>query len=1221
MNTQPISNSPTVMNSVTNQDTTHTAFGLPTEPTQDPVNNNDSSPRGPPSSDWDFFGDDEEFLQALETSDAAWPAVPGTQQTQDDSQHADSIVQPSLNDSNDVVTEAIVMNQSQVSNIVDVDDPRSDFSTAADAMLISDHYADLPNSPEFSLDDLPIFSKQNTVEDREGENEHPQTQHSELDMLVLDLDSKLGEPAVNDSSNEVVDFQFTQKMDMLDIISEPPSTTDADSRKKSNGCSGQPASPTAITENEPGSRLKLSLRQRNAIQLHPFTIEHARFQHLLGRSSMKGKIKAISTQVTDSQDTEFTPSNTQLVDAATDEIQTSQPYATSSRRRTTSSKKMNNKKTSLPSKVRGRTQNRLTTTTTTNSSSSSSSSSSRTTSRADTVVIDDTPSPVFDKYGLDILQDTTRTTDAGKSKIITFQKKKRSRREKSAVRRFPPSSSASALKKDIFDFDALPRSTFNFATSQADNLNASSIAVSDQDRRVQQQLREMNDEADFNDFDYSMEDDEDEETDDMDIDNEDMVKRRFRIKKHSILDSSDEDSDEGQGIDASSDEEGGPAVEQELTESELDAIFDFPGAGPSSTIKTTNKRLIKPSRDDDIVPIVQDELEYREHKRQRVGLQDVLKKKKTLKSILPASFLKVYHKELLEEDRFRKTPKKRTTHAAKSTPTTTATAAPASATASATAKQNKRSTNKPHADVFAAFLGSQSDDDSDDDSDNMQDAYPTLDDYVTRLDYPTQIPAIGNARFEGPSTTTSDLLGFFGKSTFKQAHLNPEANSNSGSARQQPHSEHGIVYPVEESIEDNRVQRQYQGSPSPKKARKSTTRAPRSSIAIKQSAKSRRKKVRRTRDDIYVHTPYSYRAWSDRSGQAPDNNGRRYFQERADMPRMAFDDIYVGTRQYVRYANESLDGERFNDIFSNQQIEHIKEKLNVHVVHTLPNVISRVRHLHDYDLRRILGLKDTVYLHHRLLAPLLSPIPNLKSAYKHLASNYTDLKLFEKHLLWRSIVPKNKSLIGHLFYRISGDIYKVCKQDILDGCMDLPGHDHVYTFVSICLTQWIPLHQYDDRLQLTEMFMRYIRYLGRFVPQLVEDHKTADLAWRPIVKLMVFILDWTCRLHHLGVHQIDWSVTLCTKALIDILVFIGFDDIKACSKDYLSEAWICLLQIMSVSSKTSGFYFHEQVFLDQITDSIKTKSRSSDVYEFEKRRTTRLWAESLNFIIEKYMMP
>ncbi|CEP10694.1 hypothetical protein [Parasitella parasitica] len=1221
-------------------------------PEQDSASNNDNSPKNPPSSDSDLFGDEEELLQVLETDDAAWTAVSGFQQTQDDNKrHVDSIVQPLLDDDSDIVAETIAANQSQILNLEDVDDSRSNASSVVDAMLMSDHYADLPDSPEFSLDDLPIFSKKRTIRDNdliettdsqtvtrrdslramEIDNVPPQTQNSEVDMLDIDLGSILDESAVNNDNSEVVVGynQSTQKMSKLDLNDKLPSTANANNSKESNADPGQ-ATPSSTAESEHdelASRFKLSLRQRNAIQLHPFTLEQARFQHLIGRSSIKDKIKVVSTQVIDSQDTEFTLSNTQLVDAPTNEIEISQ--ADSGRKTTTASKKKSARKTSsLPSRPKKHTQNRpnITSITSTNA-----------TSRADTVAIDGISSPVLvDEYnnGLDPLKEISKITKSSKPKMITFQKKKRSKREKSAVRRFPPSSSASALNKDIFDFDALPQSTFNFASSSLGSSNASNIATSDQDSRVQLQLREMNDEADYNDFYYSMEENDNEfdgeEAEDMDIDNEDIVKRRFRIKKLAILDSSDEDQS---SVDENEEDEQA-SVEQEPTEAELDAIFDFPGAGPSSTIKPAGRRLIKPSRQDDIVPIVQDELEYREHKRQKVGLQDVLKKEKTLRSILPASFRKVYHKELLEEDKLRKTPKKRTANATKSTTNTTTIAS---------AKQTKRSSNKPLADVFAAFLGSQSEDDSDEDSDDLQDAYSTLDDYVTRLDYLTQAPAQGNTRFEGSATTSSDSLDFFGKST-KQAHLNSSSNlSSTRTTKRPPHSTHRAIYPIEESSEYNRIDRQYHGSYSSRQptrtTKKSTARAPRSSIAIKAppknpkkppsiatrdnpAPKKRRKKVKRTRDDIYVHAPYSYRACNDRSGQAPDNNGRRYFQKRADTPRMAFDDIYVGTRQYVRYASEGLDANRFNDMFSHQQNQHANEKMNVHVIHSLPSVISRVRHLHDYDLRRILGLKDTVYLHHSLLAPLLSPKPDLKSAYKHLAANYTPhMNLFDKHLLWKDITPQNKNLIRHLFYKVSDDIRRICKLDALDECTELPGHDHFYTFVSICLTQWIPLHQYDDRIQLTEMFMRYIRYLGRLVPQLVEECKMAVLAWRPIVKLMVYILDWTCRLHHLGVHQIHWSVRLCTKALIDILVFIGFDDIKSCSKDYLSEAWICLLQIMSVSSKTSGFYFYEQTFVDQMTDSIKTKSRNSGVYEFEKRRTTRLWAESLNFIIEKYMIP
>ncbi|KAG2191565.1 hypothetical protein INT46_006203 [Mucor plumbeus] len=1220
------------------------------DPVQAYLHNNSNSPKDPPSSDWDFFDDDEELIKVLEADDSTWLAVPETQQTQDDNQHEESMEQSLLDNYNGTITDSATLSPIQTMN-ADIEDPRSDISSVADVMLMSDHYADLPNSPEFSLDDLPIFSKHAMLENSdmivdsqpvsvksshgadlvmEIEKEHSQSQHNDLEPTNVHFDPTLKSPQINDNnieSAEVVDHQFAEKMDMLDIIDEqssltpsagiiqaphPPPPVDFGRSEASNPNLEQQPSSTVFVQDETGSRFKLSLRQRNAIQLHPFTIEQARYQHLIGKSNLKGKMKAIITEVEDSQDTEFSLSNTQLVDIPTDEIETTQVSSKSSKKATS---KLKTKKTSLPSKVNKRAQHRPTT------------------QNADEISFEDISSPLFDKYGLDQLvlpPSNTRSNVNKKSKIITFEKKRRSRKGKSVARRFPPSSSSTT--KDIFDFDAQPRSTFKLTSNISNSSNAASSSnqqtmISDDDVYLRRQAQEMNDDIDLYGYDDDNDsNDDDDDTEDMEIDNEDMIKRRFRVKKYAILDSSDEDSNE----------EELPA-EKELTEAELDAIFSFPS---SATAKPTGRRLMRSTADDDIIPVVEDELEYREHKRQRVGLRDVIKKKKALNSVLPASYLKVYEKELLEEDKLRRTPKKRTTKPQKTTATTS------------TAK-NPLSTSKAPANVFAAFLDSQSED-SDDDSEDMQDAYPTLDDYVTRLDYPTEILTASHPIFEGSTASNNGIHSVFENvslidrptrqiSTNSNSELSRRIYPNTGSSpslSRQPRSIKQPIYPTEESIEDNRIQRHYQGSAlkkSPNKPKKLLKRAPRSSIAVQRpvndpkksssmpirdnpAPKKRRKKVKRTRDDIYVHASNSYRAWNDRSGQAPDNNGRTYFQDLTETPRMAFDDIYVGTRQYVRYANESLNGDRFNDLFENQQNQYVKEKLNVHVVHTLPSVISRVRHLRDYDLRRILGLKNTVYLHHRLLTPLLSAIPNVKSAYKHLECNYTDLKLFDKNFVWKSIIPENKKLIGHLFYKASGEIYKICSNNVPLEDTELPNHDHFYTFVSICLTQWIPLYPYEQRIQLTEIFMQYIRYLGQFVPRLVEEYKTGYLPWRPIVKIMIYILDWTCRLHHLGVHQIDWSVTQCTKSLIDILVFIGFDDIKSCSKDYLSEAWICLLQIMSVSSKTSGFYFHEQVFLDQITDSIKTKSRSSDVYEYEKRRTTRLWAESLNFIIEKYMV-
>ncbi|KAI9485867.1 MAG: hypothetical protein EXX96DRAFT_546817 [Benjaminiella poitrasii] len=661
----------------------------------------------------------------------------------------------------------------------------------------------------------------------------------------------------------------------------------------------------------------------------------------------------------------------------------------------------------------------------------------------------------------------------------------------------------------------------------------------------------------------------------------------------------------------------------------------------------------------------------------------MIKKKRLLKSVLPASFIKIYEKELLEEDENRKSEKQ----------------------GSKPAIVENNAHKKPKAstrdiDTFASFLGSQSDEEES--SDDMQDVYPTtMDDYVIRLD--TQLTETPNTNYvksnelyipprhlftsrrniftakdvnqnkdsrKNDTRTDSTSLDIIQPSTnidMNNTSSKPniiQTNNNKSHTNDQPRITSTITLKKrniskgnldEESIEDNRIRGAGYRVPSGnlgrhknRQARSKTSvkrRTPKSSIAIQKpvniaptfvqpipirdnpTPQRRRKRPKRCKDDIYVHAPVSSRIWSDKSGQLPDTNMRMFFKGSDFSSRKAFDDIYVGTQHTARYDSAPLKDGDSSDLTRNaKNPARIKEYIfdiqhSLHVVHSLQSVAKRIKHLYDHDLRRIKGLKDTVYLHHQLLAPLLSATPNLKSAYSRHKDTYAELNLFDKHLLWTNITIEESRIIDYMFFKVSRDLLQACS-NAKESDTELPHHDHFYTFVSICLTQWIPCHTYENRIQLTELFMIHIRSLAWQIPRLVEEYSHKLLPWRSIVKLLIYILDWSCRLHHLGVHPIDWCVTECTQIMMDILVYIGYDSIrsKSTTREYLVEAWVCLIQIITVSSKESGYYFYEQVFIDQLIDSIKRKSRASDSYEFEKRKTTRLWAESLNYILDAYMM-
>ncbi|KAI7900671.1 uncharacterized protein BX663DRAFT_517202 [Cokeromyces recurvatus] len=1093
-----------------------------------------------------------------------------------------------------------------------------------------------PDAPDFSMDELPIFSK-----------EH------------IDQPNKNAILEKNDDSKEVEIQQTTEslKSNQADLLDPTDLQFDAESLQTSED-KDNTNSKTIDSSAQSTSRIpirKISLRQRNAIQLHPFTLEHVQFRNLISKSALKGKIN-----------------DAQLIDIQPDDEILASQYVPPEEQ--TLNIKHKTKRTSAPSKNAKRKQTKQLPT------------------LSEEKFELDLDTQDLEKYGLDHLilpSSLKEKSNKKKNKIITFDKKKGSRKKRSTARK--PLRFSNPLNKDIFAFDINPQSNFNLTAASSARTQPKTNDVSITKAKTANDLETPG--ADIFDFDtsYSLStstttsDNEDDNGSDDDMDEPQLnFSYRLRNKRHLGLNSSDEDDVE---MENSSEQH---KKNRELTKKELDDMFKYPST--LSKLSSIKRLPRKPNHDNDAIPVIADEFEYRENKRRRIRLKDMIKKKKLLKSVLPASFVKIYKKELLEEDKLLKSEKQSSKSAMKSTTkSTTSTNVSGSSSVLEASKAIKDN------EISTISFESQSDEE-DKSSDDMQDLYTTtMDDYVIKLDTQSikdsNLSHIkSNELYIPPRYSFTSRRNIFSKdddsskdtrknmtiqagtnqtsSNIPTSFVNSDANNtvfqasniSVNSNQLHPDNRLDVIYPLmkrntsmdnlhEEPIEDNRVRGfGYRTSSSNKKnprSGKSKSRnnakkiTPKSSIAIEKptnitsstvqsisirnnpAPQRRRKRPKRCKDDIYIHAPS--RIWNDRSGQMPDTNRRMFFKDFDHLPRKAFDDIYVGTQHTARYTLvDNYKGSSLTSAIEDplQMKGHIIDiKANLPLVYSLQSVVKRIKHLYDYDLQRIKGLKDTVYLHHQLLAPLLSATPNLKSAYRKFRKTYAELNLFKKHLLWTNITMEESHIIDYMFFKVSRDILLACSNK-KDNEKDLPGHDYFYTFVSICLTQWIPLHAYESRIQLTELFMIHIRSLAWQILRLVDEYSQLTLPWRSIVKLLIYILDWTCRLHHLGVHPIDWSVTECTQIIMDILVYIGYESIRFNSntKDYLVEAWIFLIQIMSVSSKESGYYFYEQVFIDQLMDSIKRKSRASDSYEFEKRKTTRLWAETLNYILDTYMM-
>lgn len=935
------------------------------------------------------------------------------------------------------------------------------------------------------------------------------------------------------------------------------------------------------------------LRKRSNLQLNPFTVENARYQQLVSRLPPKSKLS--NTQVIptddDDSDADFMLTDTQGVDENVDEILTQE----------LSSLKIRKPKQNV---------------------------------HLPEILSPSTASPVVEnndlelesvrqKYGLDrlILPPSRNIKDNTKKKPITFQIRKKGSKRKQGITRPISSRVIETPAKDIFDFDL-------YALASTKSSIVSPIVIDDSTTSDSSVSR----------FDIDKDGmDEDELRNDDSDDGGDEIPffKRPRLNKRSILlsDSEDENNDD--------DQEEETKTPEILTQEQLDDIFNFP---------TTSRRHLRNAADqDDIVPIVNDEAEHRETKRVRMGIKDL--KAHGLKNVLPASYYKINELKFGEEIRQHRLAKQ-----ARNTTTNPS---------AAIYRQSRKQRNTQ--DIFAAFRSQSDDSDDSDDYDNYIDDHEDHDNGGSFFNPSSRKINKGKEKESVPQT----WYAFSNTAPATSRSLNPSNtvpsssraldSLNTASKTSTFSSSRSIAFTTDapalsdtqyslEAMEDNRVSRQRMRitdsrNRAPNNTPRSTTTSSTSISRLSNTTKRphhvknnamplRRRKPKRTRDDMYVLAPH-YMSNTNQGHHKRNNNETIYANNTSSISnenvrQRAVDDICMYTKPSNIWRKSGLihiGNYDISDYIQNYRFpKELKRQLGVKV-YTLHTIVKKVRGLMDVDLRRISSLKETSYLHHRLLYPLLSSTPNKKSAYIHFEKTHSDLVLFGKKLFWKDIIPKNTGLLNDLFARVFQDMIHMRYDDKYnnqsDFSDDLHDHDYFYVFVSLCLAQWIPILSHEDQIRLTKQFAVRVRSLACTVSELAdltEAQRNVNMPWKAIVKLMLFILDWTCRLHHLGIDNSDWSVTNCTQIIMDILVFIGYDSIKARKEDYLIEAWICVFQIMSVSTGRNGYHFNEQVFLNQMTSSIKRKSKPSEKHEVEKRRTTAQWSEVLENIIVDYMM-
>ncbi|RCH99387.1 hypothetical protein CU097_002184 [Rhizopus azygosporus] len=599
-----------------------------------------------------------------------------------------------------------------------------------------------------------------------------------------------------------------------------------------------------------------------------------------------------------------------------------------------------------------------------------------------------------------------------------------------------------------------------------------------------------------------------------------------------------------------SDEDDDDDEEEQLQPDNHDSIFDFPESVESLTGGYTSRKIIPAEKNEnDVVPVIDDEFEYRPAKRRRVKVADLRKNKNILKGVLPASFLKVYERELNEEE-------KRST----------------SRTARHSALRKRKSDNNKKISTldqpFDAFLGSQSEF-NEDRSSEQYDSY----------------------RYASSTRPVHEKM-----------HSKSQSSRSIHRTRIDEYFNHDT-----EAIEDNRIPNR-QSTVQVRKTSQVSTQRPAS------KAKKKRKRPRRTMDDIYIH---------------PQPKARTHLSQHRSF-QQTLDDMSISSKR--AYNDGHFTVQRPSVEWVRNVAEYLRSTKNAASLRPIPKytlsleeVVEKIQRVFDPDLRCSVRLKNTVYLHHRLLQPLLSTQPNSKRAYAHLKSSFENPVIFHRRIFWTDIGPDRKELIQSLFKCASKLIADSCSRTYgmsFDTESDeIPDLDMFCVFVSVYLTQWLPLQEPMHATIMTQVFGEEIRAMANYICHIVKSVSHTILSWKLIVKTMIFILDWSCRLHLIGINESEWSVSECTQMLIDILVMIGHECITSQEKSFVIEAWICLLQIMTVSSSQGGYYFSGETFMSQLKSAIgKQKGQTSSwiVSETDLQKET-WWTNALTCILEKYM--
>ncbi|CEI92260.1 hypothetical protein RMCBS344292_06527 [Rhizopus microsporus] len=472
-------------------------------------------------------------------------------------------------------------------------------------------------------------------------------------------------------------------------------------------------------------------------------------------------------------------------------------------------------------------------------------------------------------------------------KIVTYSKKRRTKATSSSHRE--------KLKEKIFEAKRLEEELGPFV----DILEHKPMSHNQQNNPSQSTLSSSLDflkDHDNNDAELMLVDDNEDE--------QPVFLHRRRLRRRIESDEDDDDDEE-----------------EQLQTDNHDSIFDFPESVESLTGGYTSRKIIPVEKNEnDVVPVVDDEFEYRPAKRRRVKVADLRKNKNILKGVLPASFLKVYERELNEEE-------KRST----------------SRTARHSALRKRKSDNNKNISTldqpFDAFLGSQSEF-NEDRSSEQYDSY----------------------RYASSTRLVHEKM-----------HSKSQSSRSIHRTRIDEYFNHDT-----EAIEDNRIPNR-QSTVQVRKTSQVSTQRPAS------KAKKKRKRPRRAMDDIYIH---------------PQPKARTHLSQHRSF-QQTLDDMSISSKR--AYNDGHFTVQRPSVEWVRNVAEYLRSTKNAASLRPIPKytlslaeVVEKIQRVFDPDLRCSVRLKNTVYLHHRLLQPLLSTRPNSKRAYAHLKSSFENPVIFHR---------------------------------------------------------------------------------------------------------------------------------------------------------------------------------------------------------------------------------